>query len=93
MPVAGSATTDPGPESAVIAAADSAALRRAFSRLDDRERELLELRVVARLSAREVATVLHKRPTSSSSGTRPMRPCWRPPSPASSPASGALLKR
>lgn len=55
-------STDPPPDNAVLAAQDRAALRDAFSRLDHHDRELLELRVVAGLTAREVAAVLHKRP-------------------------------
>lgn len=63
-PVADPAVTsaDPPPDDAVLAADDRDALRDALSRLDDRDRELLELRVVAGLTAREVAAVLHKRP-------------------------------
>ena len=37
-------------------------MRRAFGRLTDDEQELLELRVVGRLSAEEVGEVIGKRP-------------------------------
>jgi len=37
-------------------------VRRCFSLLSEKERELLELRVVAGLSAEQVAAVLKKRP-------------------------------
>jgi RNA polymerase sigma-70 factor, ECF subfamily len=38
------------------------AVRRAFDRLDDDERELLELRLIARLTSEEAAHVLGRRP-------------------------------
>ncbi len=41
---------------------DHAQVRRCFALLDDKERELLELRVIAGLSAEQVAAVLGKRP-------------------------------
>jgi RNA polymerase sigma-70 factor (ECF subfamily) len=41
---------------------DYAAVRAVFARLDESDRELLELRVVAGLSADQVAAVLNKRP-------------------------------
>lgn len=46
----------------VLAGEEAAAVRAAFGRLSPDERELLELRVVARLSAEEAAAVLGKRP-------------------------------
>ncbi len=56
------ATDAAGPEDLVFAAHDAAALRAAFVRLSEPDRELLELRVVLGLSSDEVATVLGKRP-------------------------------
>jgi RNA polymerase sigma-70 factor (ECF subfamily) len=41
---------------------EHAAVRRAFDRLDDDDRELLELRLIARLTSDEVAHVLRRRP-------------------------------
>ena len=51
-----------GPEEGLEADEDAAALRRGFAGLSADERELLELRVVAGLSAAQVAAVLGKRP-------------------------------
>lgn len=62
LPVPEVAAPDPAPDAAVLADEERAALREAFSNLDEDERELLELRVVGGLTATEVAAVLHKRP-------------------------------
>jgi RNA polymerase sigma-70 factor (ECF subfamily) len=51
-----------GPLDAVVENEERSLVRTAFGRLEADERELLELRVVAGLSAAEVATVLGKRP-------------------------------
>ena len=51
---------EPGED--VLAEEDRARVRRAFDRLSPAERELLELRVVAGLSAEQAAAVLGKRP-------------------------------
>jgi RNA polymerase sigma-70 factor (ECF subfamily) len=56
----GLAADDPA-ETAVLTD-EHAAIRHAFDRLSPRDRDLLELRVVAGLSADEVATVLSMRP-------------------------------
>ena len=45
-----------------MSAEEAAAVRRAFALLSDDDRELLELRVVAGLSAEESAGVLGRRP-------------------------------
>lgn len=60
----GPAPLDPHeqPGDAVALGEDHAQLRRCFSLLSEAERELLELRVVAGLSAQQVAAVLDKRP-------------------------------
>ena len=50
------------PAEALIHADELNAVRAAFERLPPADRELLELRVIARLSAEEVAAVLGKRP-------------------------------
>lgn len=55
------ATTD-GPEDQVVAADEAELMRRAFARLSDDERELLELKVHAGLSSDEVARLVGKRP-------------------------------
>ena len=52
---------EPGPEELLVAGFDAASVRAAFGRLDEADRELLELRVVLGLSSDEVATVLGKR--------------------------------
>ena len=52
----------PGVDEAVLRDEEQAAVRAAFARLNDRDRELLELRVVAGLSAEETAAVLGRRP-------------------------------
>jgi RNA polymerase sigma-70 factor, ECF subfamily len=51
-----------GPLDYVLEGEEAAALRSAFDSLDTADRELLELRVVAGLSAEEVGSVLSKRP-------------------------------
>jgi RNA polymerase sigma-70 factor (ECF subfamily) len=51
-----------GPLEYVLDGEEAAALRSAFDLLDPADRELLELRVVAGLSAEEVGSVLSKRP-------------------------------
>ena len=51
-----------GPLEHVLRTEEAGAIRAAFARLDDSDRELLELRVVAGLSAEEVGAVLSKRP-------------------------------
>jgi RNA polymerase sigma-70 factor (ECF subfamily) len=53
---------DPDPLDCVLGDEEACAMRAAFARLNDADRELLELRVVAGLSAQEVAEVLGKRP-------------------------------
>jgi RNA polymerase sigma-70 factor (ECF subfamily) len=53
---------NPEPTAGLEQAEETAAVRRAFERLSDSDRELLELRVVAGLSADEVAQVLGRRP-------------------------------
>ena len=50
------------PAAEVVAGDERAAVRRAFARLPERDREILELRVVAGLSAAAVGEVLHKHP-------------------------------
>ncbi len=50
------------PGDAIDLGEDHAQVRRCFALLHDKERELLELRVVAGLSAEQVAAVLGKRP-------------------------------
>ena len=50
-----------GPEDDALAAVDTHAMRRAFSRLDPLERQLLELRVQQGLGADEVGRLLGKR--------------------------------
>ncbi len=54
--------TDVDPVESVVLGAEHDTVRVAFGRLPERDRELLELRVVAGLSAEEVATVLDMRP-------------------------------
>jgi RNA polymerase sigma-70 factor (ECF subfamily) len=51
---------DPG--ESIVSAEEAAAVRQAFALLSDDDRELLELRVVAGLSAEEAASVLGRRP-------------------------------
>jgi RNA polymerase sigma-70 factor (ECF subfamily) len=53
---------DPEPLEEVVRESELAAVRSAFARLRDADRELLELRVVGQFSAEEVGAVLHKRP-------------------------------
>jgi RNA polymerase sigma-70 factor (ECF subfamily) len=52
----------PGPGDRALAREDSDELRAAFAQLNAADQELLELRVVAELSAEEVASVLGRRP-------------------------------
>lgn len=52
----------PGPAEVVLDGEERAMVRAAFARLDDDERELLELRVVAGLSSAEVAVAMNKQP-------------------------------
>lgn len=52
----------PGPLDALLESEERALVRTAFGRLEADERELLELRVVAGLSATEVSALLGKRP-------------------------------
>jgi RNA polymerase sigma-70 factor (ECF subfamily) len=52
----------PGPLDALLESEERAQVRAAFERLEARERELLELRVIAGLSAAEVGVVLGRRP-------------------------------
>jgi RNA polymerase sigma-70 factor (ECF subfamily) len=52
---------DTDPTERLLAAEEGAAVRAAFARLSDADRELLELRVVAGLSAEEVASVLGRK--------------------------------
>jgi RNA polymerase sigma-70 factor (ECF subfamily) len=52
----------PEPDDGLIADEEARQVRAAFERLDADERELLELRVVAGLSAEEVAQVIGKKP-------------------------------
>lgn len=53
---------EPSVDSRLLADEQQRALRAAFSRLDDADREILELRLVARLSAEAVGQVLDKQP-------------------------------
>jgi RNA polymerase sigma-70 factor (ECF subfamily) len=46
----------------LLAEEEAAALRRAFARLDPKDREILELRVMAGLSSEDVAAAVGKRP-------------------------------
>lgn len=55
------APDEPGPLDHVLGREEAARLRRAFARLGEADREVLELRVVAGLDAAEVARVLGKR--------------------------------
>ncbi|MGH2768843.1 MAG: RNA polymerase sigma factor [Actinomycetota bacterium] len=52
----------PGPLERVLADEEEETVRLAFARLSSGDQELLELRVVSRLNANEVASVLGKRP-------------------------------
>jgi len=61
LPVRREVTTD-DPLELVVVGDEQAAVRAAFERLPDRDRELLELRVVAGLSSDEVASILDMRP-------------------------------
>ena len=56
------ASDEPSPLDRVLGDEEAAAVRLAFARLDEAEQEVLELRVVGRLSAEEVAAVIGKRP-------------------------------
>ena len=55
------AADDPDPADSVVAAAEHQVMRRAFARLSPTDREILELRVVAELSAEEAGEVLSRR--------------------------------
>ena len=55
------ASDAPGPLDHVLGSEEAEAVRRAFALLDPGEQELLELRVVARLSSDEVAAVVGKK--------------------------------
>lgn len=59
-PAAGRADLGEGPDEAAVAADRAAALRVAFGRLSEEDRELLELRVVAGMGARQVGEVVGK---------------------------------
>jgi RNA polymerase sigma-70 factor, ECF subfamily len=59
-PELGPVVDDPG--DALIRDEEAVAVRAALQRLSSADRELLELRVVAGLSAEDVAAVIHKRP-------------------------------
>ncbi len=50
------------PSERLVASEEAAAVRAAFAMLSDDDRELLELRVLGRLSAEETAAVLGRRP-------------------------------
>ena len=54
--------TEDGPLESLVVGAEQAAVRAAFTQLPERDRELLELRVVAGLSSDEVASMLDMRP-------------------------------
>jgi RNA polymerase sigma-70 factor, ECF subfamily len=55
-------TSSHDPADAAVLTDEHAELRKAFDRLPPRDRDLLELRVVAGLSAEEVATIVAMRP-------------------------------
>lgn len=55
-------STDPEPGDRLVRGEEHAAVRAAFARLGEADRELLELRVVAGLTAEETARVLGRRP-------------------------------
>ena len=61
LPVHREVTPD-GPLEATVVGEEHAHVRAAFAQLPDRDRELLELRVVAGLSSDAVATILDMRP-------------------------------
>jgi RNA polymerase sigma-70 factor (ECF subfamily) len=61
--VADRASDEPGPSDLYLAGEEQEAVRAAFARLDEDERELLALRVVAGLSSDDVAAALGKRPS------------------------------
>lgn len=58
----GPVSADPGPLDRVLASERDAEVRDAFGRLSDEDQELLELRVVAELDAKQVALALGRRP-------------------------------
>lgn len=60
-PAVDPAAPDRGPLERVVAGEEATLVRRAFSRLPDSDREVLELRVVAGLGAEAVGEVLGKR--------------------------------
>ena len=62
LPAVDGVAADDDPLGDILKGEEVAAVRAAFARLEPREQELLELRVVAQLSADEVAGVLGKRP-------------------------------
>jgi RNA polymerase sigma-70 factor (ECF subfamily) len=53
---------DPDPSERLVSADEATAVRQAFARLSDADRELLELRVLGGLSAEESALALGRRP-------------------------------
>ena len=57
------ADTRPQPDELALHSAEAAAVREAFERLPDSDREVLELRVVMGLTSEEAAAVLGKRPS------------------------------
>ena len=61
VPVTEQASNEPAPGDGLLLGEEYAAVRAAFSRLNEKDRELLELRVVAGLTAEETATVLGRR--------------------------------
>jgi RNA polymerase sigma-70 factor, ECF subfamily len=56
------ASDSPGPLDHLLGTEEAAAVRRAFLRLNPADQELIELRVVGRLSAEDTARVVGKRP-------------------------------
>jgi RNA polymerase sigma-70 factor, ECF subfamily len=56
------AADEPGPAERLLADEETTAVRAAFERLSAADQEILELRVVAQLSAEEVGLVLKRRP-------------------------------
>jgi RNA polymerase sigma-70 factor, ECF subfamily len=62
LPEVARATTERGPEEHAVASDEKSAMRHAFGRLGDEDREILELRVHAGLSSDEVGRLLGKQP-------------------------------
>ncbi|MDQ1396604.1 MAG: polymerase sigma-70 factor, subfamily [Acidimicrobiaceae bacterium] len=62
VPLVDRASGDAGPLERILDHEEAEAVRIAFTRLDPADQELLELRVVGRLTSDEVAAVLGKRP-------------------------------